>query len=231
VNIQGVIQMIGLTLPRTLIGYRLFAVVAVLFASLALSSTRANAIIWNLDSSPGLLGTTQTYTVSGITITAAGFSDNSFGTAIQLYGKTSGGDENGLGLNNDPTGNHEISGTSLIQINMTAARLAGVTGLFFEFGSTTDGESWQVFGSNLATSGYTSVATGSDELEHFLSGTAGGYKFYYFDRVHVPNDGNDNVLLANVGGVPEASTWAMMILGFFGIGFMAYRRQNNFRII
>jgi hypothetical protein len=25
---------------------------------------------------------------------------------------------------------------------------------------------------------------------------------------------------------PEASTWAMMILGFIGIGFMAYRRRN-----
>jgi hypothetical protein len=29
------------------------------------------------------------------------------------------------------------------------------------------------------------------------------------------------------GGVPEASTWAMMILGFMGIGFMAYRRRNQ----
>lgn len=28
------------------------------------------------------------------------------------------------------------------------------------------------------------------------------------------------------GGVPEPSTWAMMILGFAGIGFMAYRRRN-----
>lgn len=27
--------------------------------------------------------------------------------------------------------------------------------------------------------------------------------------------------------VPEASTWAMMILGFFGIGFVAYRRKNE----
>jgi hypothetical protein len=27
--------------------------------------------------------------------------------------------------------------------------------------------------------------------------------------------------------VPEPSTWAMMILGFCGIGFMAYRRKNN----
>src|ERR1700721_3365678 len=28
-------------------------------------------------------------------------------------------------------------------------------------------------------------------------------------------------------GVPEPSTWAMMILGFFGVGFMAYRRKQN----
>jgi hypothetical protein len=27
--------------------------------------------------------------------------------------------------------------------------------------------------------------------------------------------------------VPEPSTWAMMILGFFGIGFMAYRRSRK----
>jgi hypothetical protein len=34
----------------------------------------------------------------------------------------------------------------------------------------------------------------------------------------------DNV---GVAAVPEPSTWAMMILGFFGIGFMAYRRKQN----
>ena len=34
--------------------------------------------------------------------------------------------------------------------------------------------------------------------------------------------------------VPEPSTWAMMILGFAGVGFMAYRRKNQglaFRIV
>ena len=30
-----------------------------------------------------------------------------------------------------------------------------------------------------------------------------------------------------VGDVPEPSTWAMMILGFAGVGFMAYRRCNG----
>ena len=29
------------------------------------------------------------------------------------------------------------------------------------------------------------------------------------------------------GAVPEPSTWAMMILGFLGVGFMAYRRKTQ----
>ena len=34
----------------------------------------------------------------------------------------------------------------------------------------------------------------------------------------------DNVVLS---AVPEPSTWAMMILGFAGVGFMAYRRRKD----
>ena len=30
-----------------------------------------------------------------------------------------------------------------------------------------------------------------------------------------------------VAAVPEPSTWAMMLLGFLGVGFMAYRRRNK----
>jgi hypothetical protein len=32
------------------------------------------------------------------------------------------------------------------------------------------------------------------------------------------------------GGVPEASTWAMMLAGFAGLGFLAYRRTNKARV-
>ena len=32
-------------------------------------------------------------------------------------------------------------------------------------------------------------------------------------------------------GVPEPSTWAMLILGFAGIGFLAYRRRNTGQIL
>ena len=31
----------------------------------------------------------------------------------------------------------------------------------------------------------------------------------------------------HVGGVPEPSTWAMLLLGFAGIGFLAYRRKSK----
>ena len=38
----------------------------------------------------------------------------------------------------------------------------------------------------------------------------------------------DNVKFTEfTAAVPEPSTWAMMILGFAGIGFMAYRRKQN----
>jgi PEP-CTERM motif len=36
-----------------------------------------------------------------------------------------------------------------------------------------------------------------------------------------------STLVVSVGGVPEPSTWAMMLLGFAGIGFMAYRRKSK----
>ncbi len=33
--------------------------------------------------------------------------------------------------------------------------------------------------------------------------------------------------LTKVGAVPEPSTWAMLVLGFAGVGFLAYRRKND----
>jgi hypothetical protein len=34
-------------------------------------------------------------------------------------------------------------------------------------------------------------------------------------------------ILGEVSAVPEPSTWAMMLLGFAGVGFMAYRRKSK----
>jgi hypothetical protein len=40
-------------------------------------------------------------------------------------------------------------------------------------------------------------------------------------------DSNGAAELTLTAAVPESSTWAMMILGFCGLGFMAYRRKQN----
>lgn len=54
--------------------------------------------------------------------------------------------------------------------------------------------------------------------------------YAYWDGIH-PTTAADmviaNAFVDEVTGVPEPSTWAMMLLGFMGLGFMAYRRKQN----
>jgi hypothetical protein len=65
----------------------------------------------------------------------------------------------------------------------------------------------------------------------FASTTSGTDAFFAADITSLLPSGAVNT--GPVGGltistaVPEPSTWAMMILGFFGVGFMAYRRKNR----
>jgi hypothetical protein len=50
----------------------------------------------------------------------------------------------------------------------------------------------------------------------------------FTDLETAPADSNfKGVAFAPVAAVPEPSTWAMMILGFAGIGFVAYRRKSK----
>jgi hypothetical protein len=42
------------------------------------------------------------------------------------------------------------------------------------------------------------------------------------------DSGGDTFTAINIApGIPEPSTWAMMILGFAGVGFLTYRRRNR----
>lgn len=57
----------------------------------------------------------------------------------------------------------------------------------------------------------------------------GGYKIVLDPYSSGPNNVGTYVgnLTATVSAVPEASTWAMMILGFLGVGFVACRRKSG----
>ena len=49
----------------------------------------------------------------------------------------------------------------------------------------------------------------------------------FVTQVTFTGDGQFTGTMTAVTAVPESSTWAMMIFGFCGLGFMAYRRKQN----
>jgi hypothetical protein len=74
----------------------------------------------------------------------------------------------------------------------------------------------------------------TDMVDYYVNGSlvlsnnpgfseGGGYVF--FGGV----DGNFNLVSLTVGttGIPESSTWAMLVLGFAGLGFVGYRRTKS----
>ncbi len=64
------------------------------------------------------------------------------------------------------------------------------------------------------THSFSFLGTAGDNLLTFYITDGGAPSAFAFD-------------VTSVAAVPEASTWAMMILGFCGMGFMAYRRKSG----
>ena len=58
-------------------------------------------------------------------------------------------------------------------------------------------------------------------IDHLLLAAHPNLELQTFDNFTIDN------LSFGVSAVPEPSTWAMMILGFAGVGFMAYRRKEG----
>jgi hypothetical protein len=74
----------------------------------------------------------------------------------------------------------------------------------------------------LATSSLFWLNWGSDSYSFVPTATSATLQFSVTDQAF---DVGLDAVSVSVGSVPEPSTWAMMILGFAGIGFMAYRRK------
>ena len=191
------------------------------------ASSAANATTVIAFGTPsGNLGNSHSYSSGGLTVTASGFTNTNVATA--LYGKNLGGDEVGLGLANDPAGQNEIYyGKGYVQLDVSAL-FGKVSGVSFSTDSTSGGEQWSVFGSNVAGS-YSGLALlkGTNESGGALP-NFGTYKYYDFASTSA--SGGKNYLLGSVTltpAVPEPATWAMMLVGFGGIGFTMRRRRTS----
>jgi hypothetical protein len=209
-------------------------------AAFALSTAANAADTIDFTNPAGDVGSaTHVYAATGdptLFVTATGYASEGV-TSPNLYGKNLGGDEVGLGLTADVPQN-EIFRGAFIQLNVTDL-FGKVTGVEFNFGSTTLNEQWEVYGSDVAgTLGDALLYGINDEGAHNLFDAAfnwGNYDYYSFRSLGTGTNGLDgsttgNVLLGNLllttPAVPEPATWAMMLLGFAGIG-VALRRRNR----
>ena len=178
------------------------------------------AILFDFSTATGDLGTSHTYTVG-----PASTKLTAFGTpSADLFGKANGGDENGVGMTNDPSGDDEIYyGKGFLQID--ASTLASVQ---LTFNSTTSGERWSIFGSNTSGVLGSLLTFGTTETTSIVLPK---FNFYDVESTVAPGgDNGGNVLLKSmtaVSGVPEPATWAMMLVGFGGLGAALRRRRTT----
>jgi hypothetical protein len=102
-------------------------------------------------------------------------------------------------------------------------------------GSSTGGQ-FSSGGSPYDASGFLNDSSSTDPTGHAVISSLGGSVFDVgMVTIYISNDPNIigtnaqdvTASITEISAVPEPSTWAMMILGFFGLGFMAYRRRQN----
>ena len=170
---------------------------------------------------------------SAPTITATGFSGlGSSAKSVNLYSKGTSAfpiknDESGLGLDNDTSGDHEITSGSAIMLDLSNIDKFSLSSLGLYTESTTDGEKWAIWGSNSAptlnhsfsmpTSG---VITGSSEGDQNIS-SLDGDRYLYITATC------GNILLGGVTATdptPEPASAGMLGVALLGSGLVFRKR-------
>jgi hypothetical protein len=206
-----------------------------------LPSAFAGNIAWNLvGATSQLLGTTDTVisTTGNISMAFSGYYTNTTDVAsngawspttakaTNLYAKNSGGDEIGLGIAADPSGENEIVKNSFVQVDL-AGLLANKTITAFNLiiGSVQSNEGFNIWGSNSAGQPGTLLYTGTSAMDDvsFAVPSYGTYR-YVSISASAHNILLDSVTASNLvpaGATPEPGT---LVLGCIaGLGLLARR--------
>lgn len=178
----------------------------------------------------GQQGTQITYTLDGATITAYGYQEGYSGNSpTDLYVKTSGGDESGLGINYE--NDHEIDTSQFIQLNLSNLANLGITSGDLSIGSVQSGEGYAIYDSNKVGS------LGSLQLTGTLDETPFSISWSATDPIigvtaYVPKGGNydADVLLMSLSThndpTPEPASLALMGTGLLALAY-GYRRYSK----
>jgi PEP-CTERM motif len=176
----------------------------------------------------------------GLSANTGGVTSVAFGAGSHDSVDADDGHIDGSGLAGDSF--FSFSGSTGIRFSFSAAALGHLpnyAGLVWTDGSgTIVAEGFDSLGNSLGTitgnhaDGSSNGETAEDRFYGFFNGSGISSIFISNGSGGIEVDHVQYGFGADVtGGVPEPSTWAMMILGFAGVGFMAYRRKQNERAL
>lgn len=193
--------------------------------ALALGTTggaaQAAVYTFNFATPTGDLGTQETYTNNGVSITAYGF-EGAF-DSTRLWGKNDAGDEKGLGIKNED--DHEIDTRNFVQLNMSNLWSQSPTSLSMSMGSVQSEESWRIYGSNVLGLLGTLLLTGTTDAPATFGVTPVPTSYTYLGV----RAGAGNVLLsslsANTVPVPEPGSLALLASGLLAVVGIGRRRR------
>lgn len=186
--------------------------------------SRADTVTFDFASPTGKLGTSQVYISDGETLTAYGFQIGKHNktTPTDLYGKQSGPDESGLGINYDPGKDHEISPQTFVQLDISGLSSSTI-GL--EIGSVQAGEGFAVYGSNTLGGLGTWISSGGHKLDGVLfTNNYAGYQF--LDITATRNNVVLGELTTSTSPTPEPATLGMLGGGLLLLGGMRLRKRR-----
>jgi hypothetical protein len=129
-------------------------------------------------------------------------------------------------IGSDDPLNLSVGGIALTAPASLTATVDGVTFTFSTLNSFTDSSGHLLDSSSISastTAPITSALYGDGNIHLVLEGTT--YEIDVVNGGYI--EGGTISLTAIAAAVPEPSTWVMMLLGFAGLGFVAYRRKQN----
>lgn len=218
---------------------------ALLALAAAAAPAFAGPLMWNfysLGGSPtsnknlGVTSTTFTQGTESLTTTSMMWnsSTSTWGSGNgDLVIKAGGSaEEEGMGLSNDPypigssTSNDEIAYPNGIEVSGFSGHVSDVMIGSIQ-GTSTNGESWAVYGSNNGSS-WTQLGSGMGGLtESFNSASLMDYSHLIIsDPSSTPYTNSNDVVLMSVTTVPEPGTLALFAAGLLGCALLAARRRR-----